>query len=174
LQLEQIAATGTEMSLLADVTEKNPKASYIELLRLFKVRRSVADGHSQRARCLRASVRRCRTRPSVRFYAVCLFACLFVCLFVCLRPALAKHTVDGAAYAARASSRGCPFSRFAAQECVAAVRALVRRRQPRRAAATQALHQCVCVAYPRRGEYCAVIESSPRTHRHPDRPDHCM
>jgi hypothetical protein len=46
LQLDQIAATGTEKALLADVTEKNPDASYIELLRLFKVRRSVADGHS--------------------------------------------------------------------------------------------------------------------------------
>ncbi len=32
-------------ALLADVTEKNPDASYIELLRLCKVRRSVADGH---------------------------------------------------------------------------------------------------------------------------------
>ena len=46
LQLEQIAATGTEKALLADVTEAHPDASYIELLRLFKVRRSVADGHS--------------------------------------------------------------------------------------------------------------------------------
>ena len=48
LQLEQIAATGNaaEKALLADVTEKNPDASYVELLRLFKVRRSVADGHS--------------------------------------------------------------------------------------------------------------------------------
>ncbi len=46
LQLQQIMATGTEKALLADVTEKNPDASYIELLRLFKVRRSVADGHS--------------------------------------------------------------------------------------------------------------------------------
>jgi hypothetical protein len=39
LQLEKV--------LLADVMEKSPDASYIELLRLFKVRRSVADGHSQ-------------------------------------------------------------------------------------------------------------------------------
>ncbi len=48
LQLAQIAATGNaaEKALLADVTAKNPDASYIELLRLFKVRRSVADGHS--------------------------------------------------------------------------------------------------------------------------------
>ena len=46
LQLEQIAATGTEKALLADVTEKTPDDSYIELLRLFKVRRSVADGLS--------------------------------------------------------------------------------------------------------------------------------
>ena len=30
--------------------------------------------------------------------------CLFVCLFVCLRLALAKHTVDGAAYAPHAPS----------------------------------------------------------------------
>jgi hypothetical protein len=35
-----------------------------------------------------------------------LVVCLFVCVFVCLRRALAKHTVDGAAYAAIASSRG--------------------------------------------------------------------
>ena len=65
-QLQQITATGTEKALLADVTEAHPDASYIELLRLFKVRRSVADGHSQRAcrivpaaRCLRASARSC-------------------------------------------------------------------------------------------------------------------
>ncbi len=45
LQLRQIAATGTEKAMLAGVTEAHPDASYIELLRLFKVRRSVADGH---------------------------------------------------------------------------------------------------------------------------------
>ena len=44
LQLQQI--TKTEKALLAGVTEKNPDASYVELRRLFKVRRSVADGHS--------------------------------------------------------------------------------------------------------------------------------
>jgi hypothetical protein len=67
LQLRQITATGTEKALLADVTEAHPDASYIELLRLFKVRRSVPDGHSQRAcsivpaaRCPQASVRSCR------------------------------------------------------------------------------------------------------------------
>ena len=49
LQLRQITATGTEKALLADVTEAHPDASYVELLRLFKVRRSVADAHSQRA-----------------------------------------------------------------------------------------------------------------------------
>jgi hypothetical protein len=66
LQLQQITATGTEKALLADVTEKNPDASYIELLRLFKVHRSVADAHTQRvccvvpaARCPRASVCSC-------------------------------------------------------------------------------------------------------------------
>ena len=48
LQLEEIEVdcNAAEKSLLADVTEKNPDASYVELLRLFKVRRSVADGHS--------------------------------------------------------------------------------------------------------------------------------
>ncbi len=40
MQLALIAAAGTaaEKALLADVTAKNPDASYIELLRLFKVR----------------------------------------------------------------------------------------------------------------------------------------
>ncbi len=54
LQLEQIAVDGNaaEKALLANVTEKNPKASYVELLRLFKVRRSVSDGHSKRACCI--------------------------------------------------------------------------------------------------------------------------
>ena len=63
MQLERIAAAGTETALLADVTEAHPDASYIELLRLFKVRRSVADGHSQRAWCIaaaRASAHSCR------------------------------------------------------------------------------------------------------------------
>ena len=46
LQLAQIEAAGTEKALLADVTGRNPDASYVELLRLFRVRRSVADGHS--------------------------------------------------------------------------------------------------------------------------------
>ncbi len=48
LQLEQIAVDGNaaEKALLVDVTEAHPDASYIELLRLFKARRSVADGHS--------------------------------------------------------------------------------------------------------------------------------
>ncbi len=49
LQLEQIAAAGTEKALLAGVTEKNSDASYIDLLRLFKVRCLAAVGHSQRS-----------------------------------------------------------------------------------------------------------------------------
>jgi hypothetical protein len=67
LQLQHITAAGTEKALLADVTEAHPDASYIELLRLFKVRCSVADGHAQRAccilsaaRCPQASFRSCR------------------------------------------------------------------------------------------------------------------
>ncbi len=46
LQLAQLAAAATAKALLADVMWKNPDASYTELLRRFKVRRSVADGHS--------------------------------------------------------------------------------------------------------------------------------
>ena len=48
MQLALISADGTaaEKALLADVTAKQPDASYIELLRLFKVRRSVPDAHS--------------------------------------------------------------------------------------------------------------------------------
>ncbi len=55
---------------------------------------------------------------------------LFICLFTFLQLAFANHTVDGVAYAARAATA---YSRFAAQECVAAVRAMVRRHQTRRA-----------------------------------------
>ena len=59
MQLEQIAATGNaaEKALLAAVTEENPYTSYVELLRLFKVRRSVADGHSWRAGCIVSALR---------------------------------------------------------------------------------------------------------------------
>ncbi len=40
MQLEQIAAAGNaaEKALLADVTGKNPDASFVEYLRLFKAR----------------------------------------------------------------------------------------------------------------------------------------
>ncbi len=44
LQLAQIATTGAKKALLANVAEEQPDASYIELVRLFKARRSVADG----------------------------------------------------------------------------------------------------------------------------------
>ena len=66
LQLEQVAVNcnSAEKELLAHLTEAHPDASYIDLLRLFKARRSVADEHSWRAccivsasRCLRASAR---------------------------------------------------------------------------------------------------------------------
>ena len=48
LQLAQIAVNcnAAEKALLADLTEAHPDASYIDLLRLFKVHRSVADAHS--------------------------------------------------------------------------------------------------------------------------------
>jgi hypothetical protein len=116
LQLEQIAsrwngvlrtrlATGNaaEKALLADVTEKNPDASYVELLRLFKVRRSVADEHLKRMVhlvCCALPAHMCSQLPRLILCSVlrCLFVCLFVCLFACLRLALAKHTVDDAAF----------------------------------------------------------------------------
>jgi hypothetical protein len=91
-----------------------------------------------------------------------------------LRRAFAKHTVDGAAYAARASSRGDGL--FAA--CCAGVRrcacpgALLP--TPPSRCRTSALHQCVCVEYPRKGgECCAVLESRPRTSHRTNRPG-CM
>jgi hypothetical protein len=88
LQLQQITATGTEKALLADVTEAHPDASYIELLRLFKVRRSVADGHSQRAWLHLCPLRVAREHPFAAAAHDPLFGCcgstLFVCLFVCL------------------------------------------------------------------------------------------
>jgi hypothetical protein len=125
---------------------------------------------------LRASV--CSPLPRLTLCSVlrCLFVCLFVCLFgfclfVCLRLALAKHNVDGAAYAARASSHGDGL--FAA--CCAGVRCACTGALPPTPPShsrTKALHQCVCVEYSRRR--CAVIESSPCTNRHTDRPDHCM
>jgi hypothetical protein len=80
-------------------------------------------------------------RPSVRFYAVCLLACLLACLLVFLffcdgplrnTPLMARPTPHARRRVAMA------YSWLAAQECVAAVRALVRHRQPRRAAAAQA------------------------------------
>ncbi len=88
-----------------------------------------------------------------------LFVCLFVCLLVCLRRAFAKHTVDGAAYAARATSRGDGL--FAA--CCTGVRCACTGALPPTPCRTSALHQCVCVEYPRRRECCAnIIASSPR------------
>ena len=70
LQLEKVAVNcnAAKKALLEGVTEAQPDASYIDLLRLFKARRSVADGHSlcawcivSASRCLRKSARSCRT-----------------------------------------------------------------------------------------------------------------
>ncbi len=66
LQLEQIAATGTaaEKALLAELKSKNPDATYIELLRLFKVHRrrwAVAALVATGACRIDASARRCHT-----------------------------------------------------------------------------------------------------------------
>ena len=102
------------------------------------------------------------------------FVYLFIYLFAFLQLAFANHTVDGAAYAARAATA---YSRFAAQECVAAVaavRAMVRRHQTRRAVPHKRTAPVgMRRGTPRRGECCAVSESSPRTNRHTDGPG-CM
>ena len=143
LQLQQITTIGTDKALLADVTAKSPDASYIELLRLFKVRRSVADGHSQRGMlhcacfALPASICSHLPRPTLCSVLRCLFVCLLACLFVCLLATGLCKTRR------RWRGRRCTcviarlmaYSRLAAQGCV---RALVRCRQPRRAAAAQA------------------------------------
>jgi hypothetical protein len=172
LQLQQIAAAGTEKALLADVMEAHPDASYVELLRLFKVCCSIVDGHSFRAWCI-VSASRCLRASQLPHLALCsvprclvvrLLFCLCVC--VCLRLAFAKHTVAGAAYAARASSRGNgPFAL-----CCAGVRCACTGAPPPTPPSRAAQAHCVCVEYPRRGECCAISESSPRTSRHADRP----
>ncbi len=101
-----------------------------------------------------------------------LFVCClvyFFCLVVCLRLVLAKHTFDGAAYAARASS--CGNGVFAV--CCAGVRCACAGALPPTPPSrcrTSTLHQCVCVEYPRRGECCALIGSTPCTSRRTDRP----
>jgi len=80
----------------------------------------------------------------------CLLACLLGCLFF-LRWAFAKHTVDGAAYAARASSRGDGLfvACCAGVRCRCACTGAPPPTPPSRCR-TSALHQCVCVEYPRR------------------------
>ena len=140
MQLAQIAVNcnAAEKALLADVTEAHPDASYVELLRLFKVRRSTRSAHAAlcqlRGACANLLA---AAAPDPLFGStlfVCLFGCLFVCLFVCdgpLRntPLMARPTPHARRRVVMA------YSRFAAQE--RAVRALVRRRPPRRAIATQ-------------------------------------
>ncbi len=78
---------------------------------------------SHRACCaLPASI--CSQLPRLTLCSVLRY--LFVCLVVWLRLAFAKHTVNGAAYAARASSRGhgrfavCCRSALCVHWCVAA------------------------------------------------------
>jgi hypothetical protein len=140
LQLAQIEAAGTEKALLADVTEANPDASYIELLRLFKVRRgwALAARMLHRACCaLPASI--CLQLPRLALCSVlrCLFVCLLACLFVCLLATGLCKTCRRWRGLRRTCviARLMAYSRLAAQGCV---RALVRCRQPRRAAAAQA------------------------------------
>ena len=96
LQLSQIAlnCNAAEKALLADVTEAHPDATYVELLRLFKVRRSVADwalvARIVHRACCALPAHTCSQLPRLtlcshlRCLFVCLFDGLFVCLFVCL------------------------------------------------------------------------------------------
>ena len=165
LQLAQIEAAGTEKALLAVLTVEHPDASYVELLRLFKVRRSVADGHSQRGMlhcacfALPASICSHLPRPTLCSVLRCLFVCLLACLFVCLLATGLCKTRR------RWRGRRCTcviarlmaYSRLAAQGCV---RALVRCRQPRRAAAAQAHCTSAYALSTPEGEYSAASESS--------------
>jgi hypothetical protein len=159
LQLQQITAIGTDKALLADVTEAHPDASYIELLRPFKVRRSVADGHSQRACCIVSAFEHllAAAAPDPLFGStllvclfVCLLACLFagllVCLFVCLfvcdgplqnTPSMARPTPHARRRVVMAYSRLAAGVRFA---CTGALPPT-----PPSRCRTSALHQCVCV-----------------------------
>ena len=86
LQLRQITAAGTEKALLADATEAHPDASYVEQLRLFKVRRSVADAHSQRACsiCARCALPAHMCSQLPRLIHILFGSTLFVWLFGCL------------------------------------------------------------------------------------------
>jgi hypothetical protein len=95
-------------------------------------------------------------------------------LFVCLRRAFAKNTVDGAACAARASSRGDGLSAACCAGARCACPGALPPTPPSRCR-TSALHQCVCVESSRKGGECcaSIIASSPGTSRRTDRPG-CM
>jgi hypothetical protein len=89
--------------------------------------------------CFELPAQICSQLPRLTLCSVlrCLFAWLFVYLFACdwplqNTPSMARPTPHARRHA------GVGLLAFAAQECVAAVCALVRRRQPRRAAAAQA------------------------------------
>ena len=180
LQLEQAAAAGTEKALLARVTAQNPDASFIELLRLFKARCRMGP-RSARCTCAcchrvcgavasAAIDRRSHSRPlspgrsfegsvylcgglfgffraARRQWLVCLFRCLFVCDV----PWQTTPSMAPPAPYARRLFAVMAYARSAAQECVAAVRALVRRHPtPPSRCRTTARRQCVGVEHPRR------------------------
>jgi hypothetical protein len=90
LQLAQIAVNcnAAEKALLADVTEAHPDASYIDLLRLFKVRRRSPMGtriaHVELCLLRVACAKLLAAAALYPLFGSTLFVCLCVCLFVCL------------------------------------------------------------------------------------------
>ena len=189
MQVAQIAAAGNavEKALLARVTEKNLDASYIVLLRLFKARCRMRT-RSARCICVCCIVSAARlarisqapqsphsrlpepfdgsvvVRRPVRCCAVSCICLFVVCLFA---TGLCKT---------QRPWRGLRRTRVVARQWP--ICGLLRR-------SALCVHWCaatnpaeplphkrtVCMRRaPRRGEYRAVSESSPRTSRHADRP----
>jgi hypothetical protein len=86
LQLAQIAVNcnAAEKALLADLTEAHPDASYIELLRLFKVRSrrwALVARMLHRVCCALPAHLRTSAAPDPLFGSTLFVFLLFVCLF---------------------------------------------------------------------------------------------
>ena len=77
MQLAQIAVNcnAAEKALLADVTEAHPDASYVELLRLFKVRCAHCASCLLRVTCEHLLTAAAPYPPLGSTLFVCLFAC---------------------------------------------------------------------------------------------------
>jgi hypothetical protein len=100
--------------------------------------RALQSPHSRFSQPFNGSVRMCVGLSGSALFRVCvgLVVCLVVCLLACDSPL--QNTPSMARPTPHARRRALmAYSRFAARKCVAAVRALVRRHQPLRAAAPQ-------------------------------------